>query len=154
MLINFHWICFIMKIFIVCYVPAQILYLGELLFLRYEMLLANPIAWFLNELFLQSKLIKQPHLACSYKLTCMVKNGYGQYGLWTLKFTLPQEWTDGINRIFACWYKFMQLKFLSKILGFSLVRNGFNQLCDGILKLTVSKELTDGINRFIQIHKN
>ena len=93
-------------------------------------------------------------LACSYKFTCMVKNGYGQYGLWTLKFTLPQEWTDGINWIFACWYKFMQLKFLSKILGFSMVKNGFNQLCDGILKLTVSKELTDGINWFIQIHKN
>ena len=47
-------------------------------------------------------------LACWYKFTKlkswvkifwfgMVKNGYDQSVLWTLKFTVSQEWTEGIN---------------------------------------------------------
>ena len=27
----------------------------------------------------------------------MVENGFVQSGLWTLKFTVSQEWIDGIN---------------------------------------------------------
>ena len=33
--INFHWICSVTKIYIICYVPAQIPYLGKICFLRY-----------------------------------------------------------------------------------------------------------------------
>ena len=41
--INFHWICSIMNMFIVCCVPAQILYLGKILFLRCRPKYSQPI---------------------------------------------------------------------------------------------------------------
>ena len=58
--------------------------------------------------------------ACWYKFTKikswtnifwlgMIKNGCG-CGLWTLKLTVSQEWTDGMKWFLACWYKFMQIK--------------------------------------------
>ena len=47
----------------------------------------------------------------------MVKNGYDQSGLWTTKLTVFQDWTNGIKWVFACWYKFMQIKRCLKILG-------------------------------------
>ena len=41
----------------------------------------------------------------------MVKNGSGQSGLWTLKLTVIEEWTDGINCFFfSRLHKFMQIK--------------------------------------------
>ena len=40
---NFFWICSIMKIDIICCVPAQILYLGKILFLRYRRKCSQPI---------------------------------------------------------------------------------------------------------------
>ena len=95
-----------------------------------KMLSANQIAWFLNELFLQSKSSKP--------------------GLWTLKFTVSHEWTDRINRFFACWYKLMQVKRLLKILGIGMAKNGCGQSCDEALKLTVSEEWIDGINWFFE----
>ena len=36
LVINFHWIYSIMKIFIICCVPAWILYFGKILFLNYR----------------------------------------------------------------------------------------------------------------------
>ena len=36
LMVNFYWICFIMKIYIVCYVPAQIPYFKNFLFIRYQ----------------------------------------------------------------------------------------------------------------------
>ena len=59
-------------------------------------------------------------LACWYKFTkikswsnifCLVvvKNGDGQSGLWTLKLTVSQEWTDGINCELKTDWKFMRL---------------------------------------------
>ena len=65
---------------------------------------------FLNQVFHQSKLMKQPH-----------------YGLWTLKLMVSQEWVDGINWIFACWYRFTKIKSWSKIYRVSLVKNGCDQ---------------------------
>ena len=41
--INFDWICYIMKIFIFCCVPAQIRYLGKFWFLRYGPKCSQPI---------------------------------------------------------------------------------------------------------------
>ena len=57
-----------------------------------KMLSANQIASFLNELFLQSKLVK--NLIFSMLIQIHLhgqKNGYDQSGLWTLKFTVSQE---------------------------------------------------------------
>ena len=62
---------------------------------------------------------------------------YGQSGLWTLKWTLSQELTGGINLFFACWCNFMQIKL--KVLGVGMVKNGCGQSYDGTLKLTYLK---------------
>ena len=40
---NFHWICSIMKICIICCVAAQILYLGKILFQNYRLTCSQPI---------------------------------------------------------------------------------------------------------------
>ena len=32
-------------------------------------------------------------------------DGFGQSGDKTLKFTVSEDWTDGINWFFACWYR-------------------------------------------------
>ena len=54
----------------------------------------------------------------------MVKNEYGQSGLWTLELSVSQEWTNGINWVFAFWYNFMQISRWLKILGVGTVENG------------------------------
>ena len=63
LVINFLWIYSIMRIDIICCVPAQILYLVENLVpqIQAKMLSANQIAGFLNQLFLWNKLIEQSH---------------------------------------------------------------------------------------------
>ena len=71
---------------------------------------------------------------------------YGQSGLWTLKLTVSQEWTNGINWYFACWYYFMQIKL--KVLRVGMVNNGCGQSCDRTLKLIVSEEWAGRINCF------
>ena len=43
LVINFHWICSIMNMFIICCVPAQILCLGKILFLRCRPKYSQPI---------------------------------------------------------------------------------------------------------------
>ena len=43
LVINFYWICSIMKIYIICCAPAQIPYLGKILFLRYGPKCPKPI---------------------------------------------------------------------------------------------------------------
>ena len=51
-----------MKIYIISCVPVQIFYFEKMLFLRYRpMLPAIQIVRFLNQAFLQSKSMKQPH---------------------------------------------------------------------------------------------
>ena len=53
---------FIMKIYVNCWVPAQILYLGKIFFVRYRPNCSKPIRLqVLNQLFLQNKWMKQPH---------------------------------------------------------------------------------------------
>ena len=68
----------------------------------------------------------------------MVKNWCGQSGLWTLKLTVPEVWTDGINWFFSC--KYSQFKRWLKIFGMSMVKNGLGQSGDGTLKLTLRNE--------------
>ena len=71
----------------------------------------------------------------------MVKNWCGQSGLWTLKLTVPEVWTDGINWFFAC--KYSQFKRWLKIFGMSMVKNGLGQSDDRTLKLTLSEKWTE-----------
>ena len=72
------------------------------------MLSAIQIAGLLNQIFLQSKSMKQSHFlhgdTNSQKLRviqsicwCMVKNECDQSGLGNLKLTVSQETTDGTN---------------------------------------------------------
>ena len=58
LVINFYWIRSIMKVYIICSVPAEIPYLGKFFsWDRAKMFSVNHIAGFLK-LFLQNKLIK------------------------------------------------------------------------------------------------
>ena len=52
----------------------------------------------------------------------MVENGTGQFGDGALKLTLSEEWTDGRNWFFACWYKLRKAK------------SWFNDVCVGVVK--------------------
>ena len=56
--INCFWICSMMKVYIDCCVPAQIMYLGKIYFLRYGP--ANQISGFLNQQYFQNKTMKYP----------------------------------------------------------------------------------------------
>ena len=52
----------------------------------------------------------------------MVENGTGQFGDGALKWTLSEEWTDGRNWFFTCWYKLRKAK------------SWFNDVCVGVVK--------------------
>ena len=99
LIISSYWLCSIKEICI-CYVLAQIPYLGKFLFLRYSPKCSQPIR-------LQNTLILPPEqinkiawfFACRYKfiwIKCwskifwigMIKNGCGQSGHGTLKLTV------------------------------------------------------------------
>ena len=41
--------------------------------------------------------------------------------------TVSQEWTDGINSFFACWYEFMQIKGWLKIFVVDMVKTECRQ---------------------------
>ena len=60
LVINFHKIQPMMKTYFIYCVPAQILYLGKVLFLRYRLKFSQPIRlqYFFNQLFLQNKSMK------------------------------------------------------------------------------------------------
>ena len=64
LVLNFNWICSIMKIFIICYVPAQIPYLGKFLFLRYTAKCSQPIR--LQD-FLINYIVKEGTYYANYK---------------------------------------------------------------------------------------
>ena len=59
---DFHWICSIMKTCIVCCVPAQILYLGKFLFLKYRSKWSQPTRFQDFQINHFSK--KQPKILC------------------------------------------------------------------------------------------
>ena len=141
---SFHWICSTMKMYMICCIPAQTLYLRKILFMKQAKTLpANQIAGFSNQPFLQSKPMKEPNFLyfdtnfpklkswLIFFWLVVVEPICGQSGLWFLKLIVYQEWTDRINWIFASWHKFTQTlkddwKFLrwswSKMCVFSLVK--------------------------------
>ena len=108
-LISTEFVLYIMKSYIICCVPAQILYLEKSFFWDIGQ---NTIGQWDSSIF---KLTISPEqsndtasfFACWYKFMNiknwlkilwlgMFKNGCGQSGLWTLKLILSEEWTDGI----------------------------------------------------------
>ena len=120
-----------------------------------KMASANQIAGCLTLPFLHNKSMTQPNslhvdtnlqkLIVYWKLWLdMVNYGCGQSGFRTLKLSLSQEWADGINWVFACWHKVIQIKRWSKIFGVSMVKNGWGQSGDTTLNLTVSEKWADG----------
>ena len=114
-----------------------------------KMLSANQIAGFLNILFLQITLMKQPHflhvdtnsqdLKVDWKFfwTDMMRKWCSQSGLWTLKLTLSQEWTNRFNCFLTFWYKFTQIKRWLKMFGVGMVKKKCGQPDDRNLKFTV-----------------
>ena len=134
LIINLYRTWFIMKIYGICLVHAQILFLEKILVLRYnpKMLSAIQILWFLNHFFLQSISMKQPHClqidinSQSLKVDrkffwlSILKNKRGQSGLRILKLNLSQKRTDGTNQLFAGKYKFTHMKRWLKFLGVTL----------------------------------
>ena len=161
LVINFYWIWSIMKIYIICCVPAQIPYLGKFLFQRYgpKCSQLNRLQDFLiNHIYRTNTYIipiqitnKIPwFFACWYKITwikswskifCedMVKNGSGQSGHGTLKLTVSQTWIDGMNWYFACSSKFRTAKIYFNEFWVGMVRNGRGHSAHETLKSAVSK---------------
>ena len=141
MVINFHCIYSILKIFICC-VPAQILWekscswdIGQ-----------NPLSQSdcrispeqIDETVVFNMLIWPIwSLDSKIELTNGIKNGCDQSCYWTLKLTVSEEWTDGINWFFACWYRFTKIKSWSKIYWVGMVKNGCGYSGHGTLKMTV-----------------
>ena len=91
-----------------------------------KMLSANQIARFKSIVSPEQIDETVSFVACWYNVTkfksfsencwlSMVKNGWGQSGLCTLKLTISQEWTDGINWFFTCRYKLMKIERRLKI---------------------------------------
>ena len=73
LVINFYWICFIMKTYIVICVPVQIPYLGKILFLRYGPKCSQPMRFqdfLINHISRKNQWIKIAWVfACWYKFT-------------------------------------------------------------------------------------
>ena len=70
----------------------------------------------------------------------MVKNGCGQPCHGTLKLTVSQKRTDGINLFFACWYKLRKVKNWFKDFWMDVVKNGHDLLVHETLESVVSSE--------------
>ena len=72
----------------------------------------------------------------------MVKNGFGQSCYGTLKLTVSEEWTDGINWFFCMLiHRFTKIKSWSKFFWVGIVKNGCGQSGHETLKLAVSSIL-------------
>ena len=57
-----------------------------------------------------------------------------------LLLTVSEEWPDGINWFFACWYRFKKIKSWSKSSWVGMVKNACGQSGHGTPKLTVSQK--------------
>ena len=128
LVINFHWICSIVKIYIICFVLAQILYLGK------------TCSWDIDQIYLSQsdcRIFKSTishfsrtnwwnrllHFDTTLQKLKVDRKFFG----WTyskmgganlvsgLNLNVSQEWTGGINWLFACYYKFLQFKRRLKI---------------------------------------
>ena len=121
------------------------------------MLLANQIAWFLNQLFCWNKFIKRPNFFH------VDTNSQGL--IWNFLVELGQEWVWPIlcldskiacisrmnrwNELIFCMF-FTQIISWLEIVEVSMFKNGCGQSTDGTLKLTVSEECTYRITQFFE----
>ena len=81
--------------YIVCCVPAQILYWEKSCSLDIKPECSHPIRLQDFEITYFSR-AKQNSLMFCFVIQ-ILKNWRGQSGLWTLKLTVSEEWTDGIT---------------------------------------------------------
>ena len=65
----------------------------------------------------------------------MVQNGRGQSCDGALKLAASEKWINGINRFFACWYRFTKIKSWSKLFWVGVVKNERGQSGHGTLQL-------------------
>ena len=84
----------------------------------------------------------------------MIKNGCGQSGDRTLKLAVSEEWAGGINWLFACSYRFTNIKSWSRFFWVGMVKNGCGHSGHWTLEFTVSHKWTDGINWFLHAGRN
>ena len=103
-IINFYWICSIMKIYLIYCVPVQMQNLGKFLFLRYVPKCSQPMrlqGFLINHIFRtnhQNSLIFFLLIQIHIKFWVgMNRNGYGQFGHRTLKLTVSREQIDRTN---------------------------------------------------------
>ena len=146
--ITFFWICSIMKIYIISCVPAQIPYLEKYLFLRYRPKCSQPIR--LQDFLINHISRTNQWNSLIFTWWCkftqfkswsknlrvgMVRDGCGQPGYRTLKFTLSKmnRW---MNWFFICWCKFRKVKSNSMIFGWMWSKNGCGHLVHETLKST------------------
>ena len=117
LVINFYWICSIMKIYIICCVPGQVSYLGKFLFLRYGPKCSQPIAggFLIKKLTLSQEWIHGMNwfFACWFEFrkaksyftdfwVYSVKNGHGSLLYQILKILyLKNEWMNWADFLHA-----------------------------------------------------
>ena len=121
LVVNFHWNCSIMKIYIISCVRAQFLFNQSYCRIFKSTISQEQIDETASFLHVDTNSKKTENWSRICWLG-MGQNGCGQSGLWTLKLTVPKEWNDGIKWFFACWYKFTQIKRRLKIFGVSMVK--------------------------------
>ena len=70
---------------------------------------------------------------------------------------VSQDWTNGINWFFACWYNFKQIKRWLKILGVGMVEKGCGHSHGQTLNIYLSEGWADWKNQIfcmlMQIYK-
>ena len=132
LVINFYWICSIMKTYIIYCVSPQIPYLGKKFSeIWAKMLSDNQIAGFFNQPYLLNKSIKSPdflHVDTSSHKSKVDPKFFGWTwskigmvslvtGLWNWLY--PKEWVNGMNWYFTCWCKFGNAKKVISIFGWA-----------------------------------
>ena len=65
----------------------------------------------------------------------LVRDGCGQPGLRSLTLTVSQEWADGMNWFFACWWKFRKAKSNFNDVWVDVVKIGLGHLVHETLKV-------------------
>ena len=138
LVINFYWVCPIIKICISWRVPAQISYLEKFWFLRCGPKCSQPIRLqdFLidhisrrhNWIFLPDYLLfdtSSLKLKADQKLFGLAWPEMGVASHATLTLTVSQEWIVGMNWFFACWCKFKKaIKVILMIFGWAWLKIG------------------------------
>ena len=132
LVINFPWSCSIMKVCIICYIPAQILYLEKIWFLIYGLKCLGQSD---DRIFESTISLKQNDeigwfFACRYKFM-KVKKFIEKFWVWPILSWTSKigcisviNWCSELIWIFACWHKFKKAKSWSNHVCVGVVKNG------------------------------